>query len=34
MRGKGIAPSIPLHWADVQDSYATVEQLILGRDPP
>lgn len=34
MRGKGIAPSIPLHWADVQDSYATVEQLILDRYPP
>ncbi len=34
MRGKGIAPDIPLLWADVHDSYATVEQLVLGRNPP
>jgi hypothetical protein len=34
MRGKGIVPHILLRWAEVRDSYATVEQMILERDPP
>lgn len=33
MRGKGIAPQIPLDWSTVRDDYASVEQLMLDRRP-
>lgn len=33
MRGKGIAPQIPLDWSTVRDAYASVEQLMLDRRP-
>lgn len=34
MRGKGIAPQIPLSWRGVDDAYASVESLMLGGERP
>lgn len=34
MRGRGIAPQIPLRWADVSDAYAEVERLMLDSRAP
>lgn len=33
MRGKGIAPQVPMRWASVSDPYAAVEQLMLDQRP-
>ncbi len=31
MRGKGIAPQVPIAWKDVDDAYAAVERLMLNE---